>query len=222
MAKTFLEAINDSLKEVNIIQGSAGELTTFTDSARQTDIDLMIKSWNDALGEIKRIAVFRGEVAEGSFILADGTREYTLETDFLKMAVNPIDSTNVNMLLPYKGGYVQMKEDQLNPADFTGRPTKWVQNLNNTKLRINTTPGASEDGETYTYEYEKEDLLTLIADTFPFPDSAVEAVQDVAVQIWRRKRNKEFDERASVKGIALAVHLIIATQPKGHYARGTA
>ncbi|KKL73134.1 hypothetical protein LCGC14_2077920, partial [marine sediment metagenome] len=39
MAKTFLVAVNDTLRRVGVIAGDASALTTFTDSKRQRSID---------------------------------------------------------------------------------------------------------------------------------------------------------------------------------------
>ena len=73
MAVTFLQAVNETLKRVRVIQGDAGELVTstiastatgavatgaFTDSGRQTEIDLAIQLWQEGLHEIYAMGLF--------------------------------------------------------------------------------------------------------------------------------------------------------------------
>ncbi|KKK67927.1 hypothetical protein LCGC14_2949200 [marine sediment metagenome] len=44
MPYSFLEATNETLKRTGDIAGDAGDLTSFTDSARQTTVDVALKS----------------------------------------------------------------------------------------------------------------------------------------------------------------------------------
>src|SRR5216683_1546313 len=57
MAYTFLTAINNSLKRVQVIQGATGALTTFTAPAIQTDVDVMIMAWNEVIQDIATLPI---------------------------------------------------------------------------------------------------------------------------------------------------------------------
>lgn len=205
-ARTFLEAVNATLKETRIIAGSAGELTTFTDSARQADIDLMLKSWNDVLRFMRRFGIFTGETAESTITLATGVDGYSLASDYERMVGNPIDGTNKQELWPYPGGFLQLRSDRKDRSDYKGLPRNWVINPTSGELEIDTQPTSSEDGRVYTYVYEKTIELTLITDTFPFSNETVDALQDAVVQTFQRKTMGQFDKGVFNLSLSTAVH----------------
>lgn len=208
MAYTFLQKINSSLKEARIIQGTSGELTTFTDSSRQESIDRMIKSWNDAIDELYQIGTFKGEVATDTFTLVTGTREYSLASDFEEMTGDPVEPTNNNVLKPYPGGWPKMRVDQPDPDDYEGRPRFWTLNEVTGDLRIDTNPTSDENGEVYTYVYEKRINLSAITDTFPFSDDVADALESAAVQLFNRTKKTKFDDVLFQKSLARAAQRI--------------
>ena len=221
MGFTFLQKINSSLKRVKSIQGSSGELSSFTDSARQSDIDTMIRCWNDAIGELYKDTDLNGELKEGTITLVDGTVEYTLASDFIQMVGNPIDGTNDNELLPYNGdanaGYLKLRSDRKDASDYQGRPRAWVLNPTNGKLRLDATPTSSEAGEVYTYVYEKRLNLSATTDTFPFNDSVADALEPVAAQLWMKEKSGQFDTDIYMASMARAAGFLRGTKLRSHY-----
>ncbi len=217
MAYSFLNAINASLKEASLIKGADGELTTFVDSARQVDIDIMIKAWNDSIDALAGIGIMVGETSTSTITLVEDTREYSLPADFEAMAGDPTDSTNTNQLTEFPGGYIGMWNAQLDPDDFQGRPQHWAINPTTEKLRIDSDPTSGEAGEVYTFIYEKRINLSAVGDTFPFSDDVVDALQDAVVQTFNRKRKGQFDKDLHQRSLGRAARIWRQTQPRKTY-----
>jgi hypothetical protein len=195
VAISLLTAVNATLKRVSIIEGSSGELTTFTDSARQTSVDVMIDVWNEVVDTLYSLAdSLEGETASSTFTLALNDREYALASDYVRMIGNPINSTNNRILFPYPGGYQQMLVDQLDETQFTGAPLRWVVNPNNGEIRVDSHPTSSEVNDVYTYQYEKALNLSVVGDTFPFGDEIVQSLYPAVAQAWTRERQQQFDQ----------------------------
>lgn len=193
MAYTFLQGVNNLLREAQIIQT---DLSNFTDSARQDFIDGAITAWNDAIDNLRQIGIIKGETDSKTFTLVTSTREYTLDTDFEIMVGNPVDSTNVHILTEYPGGFLQMRVDQPDPSQFTGRPNRWTINPTTGDLRLDTDPTSGENGDIYTYIFEKRINLSVVGDSFPVSDQTIDALLDAAVQIFNRRKKRQFDAAA--------------------------
>ena len=99
MAKTFLQAVNATLKRARIIQGDAGDLTSFTDSARQNDVDLTIQLWNEVIHRMYNEGLFSQGTDEDTITLTLNEREYSLASDFEEFANERlIDQTNSQVM----------------------------------------------------------------------------------------------------------------------------
>jgi len=196
MAKNFLAAVNDVLKRTSIIQGDAGELTTFTSTERQVDVDIAKAVWNDMIQHIYSLDdQFPEGSREGRFTLATNTREYDLDTEFEMMAIDEIRTeTKGHIIIPYKGGFSQMWADQPDPADYTGQPRYYVINPDTGLLRLDTTPTSTENGDIYRYFYIRTLSMSATTDTFPFSDTVVECLTAGVAQLFLAERKKEFNE----------------------------
>lgn len=191
MAKSFLTAVNDLLKEAKIIQGDAGELTSFTSTERQTDVDSARSSWNDLLLEIySRDDSFPRASREGKFALVEGQREYALAADFEIMAADELrNETDGLRLTPYDGGYNKMWADQTSPDNWVGTPNHWALSPKANKIRIDRNPGSSDATNVYKYLYIKDLSMSLITDLFPFSDQVVMALTPAAAELYKFKRH---------------------------------
>lgn len=212
---TFLAAVNETLKRASIIIGSASELTTFTSSARQTDVDMMLSSWNDVIDQLYSTpGIERESLAEGSFTIStsgtDSGREYAVPSDFVSMAGNPINEADSHELKPFPGGFLAMDKARLDPDDFQGQPSWWVLSGINGNIRIDTTPTADENGDIYEFIYNKSINLTGTTDTFPFDDEVVRTLQDAVWQTWtlRRKSKADFNEATFQASMARAANMM--------------
>jgi len=218
---TLLAQLNSVLTQSSVIQS---DLTTFTDSAYQVPIDQGLQTINDIIDELfQRCRLTKPQAAASStFVLAQDDNEYALASDFEVMDINPIDTTNINTLFPYPGGFQQMVADIIDVTDFTGRPRFWAINTTNGQLRIDAMPTSSEVGETYTYYYKKEINLTGTTDTFPFSDETTRALNDAMVQTMNRKMKTDFDQGIFETSMARAAKFLRNQPARRGYARRAA
>jgi hypothetical protein len=223
MALTLLQTVNKVLRKVGSVQGDAGEIASFTDSSRQQDVDAAIDAINDTMDELFMLddrGAFpqRGQVASATFVLAADDFDYGLEADFVQLEGNPIDVTNNNILYPYPGGFYALREDYPDRSDFTGRPHHWVINPETGELEIDTTPTASEVGETYSYFYRKSTHLSLTTDTFGIPDDVIETLYDAFAHKWRAEQTpSDFSEALFVRSLARGAALLRSGPAIRHY-----
>src|SRR3990167_3759238 len=158
-------------------------------------VDNIIQIWNEVLHELYVKAAFTGEVKEGTITLSTGTREYAIATDFEQFTGDMkdnkafINSTIPHVMYEYPGGYEQMYADQPDPSVQSGRPNFYAINKANGKIRVDSTPTASENGEAYTYLYDKRLSLSTTTDTFPFSDTVVDAMLPVVTEVFRQDKN---------------------------------
>lgn len=190
MAKNFLAVVNDVLKRASVIQGDAGELTSFTDSSRQIDIDICKAAINDVIQEIYSLDdEFPRGTREGRFTLALNKREYTTETDFEMMAFdNMRNHADGHILLPYRGGFEQMWNDQPMPDDFQGQPNFWIINPSNGKIRIDVNPTSDTASSVFRYQYIKTLTLSATTDLLPFSDQSSDALGSAFAQAFKSER----------------------------------
>ncbi len=224
MALTFLQAVNASLKAAKFIQGSSGELTTFTDGARQSGIDLMIDSWNEVLTEFRKVGTIPNETAEGTLTLTTGNSSYSFSTmsitDFEQIVGNPIDATNKNDLTPYPkttlngdSGWLAMRQLIVDRSEHKGLPLYYAINTTNGNIEIDSEPTSTENGRAYVFVYEKRIALAAVSDTFPFSDTVVEELQIAVVEVFERKRKDKFDAGLYQAGMSGAAHF---ANPSGY------
>jgi hypothetical protein len=210
MTATLLSAVNGLFKRAKVIQGDSGALTSLTDSARQNYVDTAVKAWNDVIREIYSLArePMPTEYAESTITLATSTREYNLATDLETLRFPLIDQTNGRYIYEYPGGYEAMRAVQIIPANFTGMPLYACINPSNGKIRLDTAPTSSENGKVYNYGYDKRVALTLAADTFPFSDTVVDALELPATELWKRWNKDSFDGGNYNAGMGQAARIL--------------
>jgi hypothetical protein len=194
MAKTLLNATNEILKRVGLIAGDSGLLTTLTDSARQVAIDVAVQVVNEGIDELyaaSNVAKPNGQ-GESTVTLATADRSYALAAGLIRLRWPMVDKTNTQFLHQYPGGYNAMLIADPEQDD-TGLPVYAAINPVNGELHLDRAPTSVENGRVYTYQYDKELVLSLAADTVPFKDAVFRAMVPVWVQMWKRERRNEFD-----------------------------
>ena len=210
MPLVFLDAVNETLKRVGVIQGDAGELVTgtgtddeFTDSARQTDIDLAIQIWQESMHELLSLGLFANEASTATLTLVAGQREYTLATDavFERFAGKTEDTrvlrgaTTGLIVSLYPGGYDKMLVDQPVATDYTGDPGRYAISPVNGDIRLDAEPTADNAGDTYNALIETVQSLTstMATEAFLWSDTVTNALIPVVAETHNRKQKKEFD-----------------------------
>jgi hypothetical protein len=220
VAKTLLNGVNEVLKRVKVIAGDAGALTTLTDSARQTDIDMCVQVINEGVDELysRGSIALPKEQAESSFTLVDGTRAYELASDLVQLRWPMIDKTNTQYLSEFPGGYNRML--LLDPEqNDTGLPLFGAIRPTDAKLFLDRAPTSVEAGRIYTYQYDKDLELTLAADEFPFTNPVFRAMVPAWVQLWKRERRNEFDSGMFKASLGRAASLMTMQQPRTSWGR---
>jgi hypothetical protein len=216
--KTLLDAVNDLFRRAKIIAGDADVLTSLVDEARQADIDVAVQVINEGIDEL--YSVVDGELpagtAEGTITLVSGTRSYALATNFVRLHFPLIDKTNIRYLFNYEGGYLDLLE--LDPDESnTGTPMWSVIKPTDGTLYIYPTPGASEDGAIYTYQYDKDLELVAFTDTVPFNNFVFRAMLPAWYEIWKRERRSDFDQALFKASIGRAARRLLKVAASDDY-----
>ena len=227
MAKTYLVAVNDTLRRVGVIAGDASELTTFTDTQRQREVDIVLQVWNEIVHELYDLGSLQGEVADGSITLVTDTDNYAVPTDFEQMAGDTYKTrvmvkSDGGRLFEYPGGYRQMFIDQPDRADFTEASSYWAFNLTNNTFRLDKRPTSAENGDVFNFVFDKRINLSTISDTMPFSDTVTEALQSVVAEIFRIDMHGETrDPISSIAGFKRAASLITQKKRRRRYGQKT-
>lgn len=220
MAKTLLNGVNEVLKRVRVLSGAAEELTTLTDSSKQGFIDVAVQVWNEALEEIYESSdePFPNEQAENTITLATGDRSYALQTDLVQMRWPLIDKTNNQYIYQFPGGYNEMLV--FDPEqDDTGLPLYGAISPVNGELHLDRAPTANENGRVYTYQYDKELVLSAAADAFPCKDVVFRALVPAVAQLWNREQKRDFDGDLFRKSMGRAARYLSQTQRPKSWSR---
>jgi len=216
MAKTLLNATNEVLKKVRIINGDSGVLATLTDSPRQTYIDVAIQAWNEVVEQLysESDLPFPQELAEATITLATDTREYALADDLVQLRFPLLDETNGQYIIKYPGGYIDMVMSQSYPGNYTGLPTNCAIRETDGKLYVDRSPTSEFNGRIYKYRYDKDISLSAAADAVPFSDAVFRAVVPAVAEIWKRDQRSEFDAGIYKASMGRASRLLTKKQMK--------
>lgn len=212
MAKTLLDGVNEALKRVKIVRGDTGALTSLTDPAVQTHIDLMIQMWNESLDDLYGDTIKPKELAESTLTLATGDRDYALQTDLVELKFPLIDETNGNYIFEWEAGYMNLVTVQNIPDSWEGLPYYAVIRPTDGELYMDRIPTAQENGRIYKYRYDKDLVLAAAADTMPFTDAVFRAMVPVVAQKFSRERKRAFNEDEFRSSLGRAAALLATTE----------
>jgi hypothetical protein len=242
VAITFIQAVNSTLKRTRTIQGDAGELATstvtstatglvateaFTDSGRQTEIDVAIQLWQEAVHEIYGLGLFPNEAASATITLTDGTREYDMPSDFERVAGKDYEervlraATTGLVAHEYRGGYARMLRDQAMATDYLGDPNFWAISPVNGKMRLDREATSAQDGQTWNMLYEKSLALTstMATETLPFSDTVAAALVPVVAEGHNRIFKKTFDPGMFQTSIVRSLDYLTKNQRRRRYGK---
>ena len=218
MAKTLLNCVNEILKRVGQIHGDSDALQVLTSGARQRSIDVSVQVINEGIDELYSVShvALPNEVAEGTVTLATGDKSYALASDLVQMRWPLIDKTNTQFIYRYPGDYVDML--RLDPEqDDTGTPYWGIVSPVNGELFLDRSPSSAVNGNVYTYQYDKNLVLSDAADTVPFNDIVFRAMVPAWVQLYRRDIQNDFDEAIFRVSMGRASRLLTQEQPRDHW-----
>lgn len=203
MAKTLLNGVNETFKQLSLIAGDAAELASLTDSARQSWIDSSVQSWNEAIDEVYSLVglPLPNVMTEATITLVASDRDYALASDLVRLYFPLLDKTNGRYIVEYPGGYMAMFNDQPQPANWTGLPWAAAIRPSDGELYLDRIPQSAEAGLVYTYRYEKDTALESASDTVPFTDATFRAMVPAVAQLMNAKMRQSFD--AGIYGMSI-------------------
>lgn len=218
MAKTLLNSVNEILKRAGIIAGDAGALSSLTDTARQHWIDTAVQVINEGITDLYATAelAMPNEQSSSTIVLATGDRDYALAADLVQVRWPFIDRTNNQYLTEYPGGYNAMLVADPEQDD-TGLPHWGAIRPTDGQLFLDRAPTSAENGNTYTYQYDKSLVMTAAANTVPFNDVVFGKMVPVWVQLWKRENRNEFDGELYRLNLGTASALLSMKQPRTSY-----
>jgi len=187
MAQSLLDLVNEVLRKAGFITGESGLLTSLTDAARQVEIDIAKRNWNTAISELYSLSKvpYPQEEKTATITLITGQREYTLPSDLVQIRFPLIFEADQHRVDEYPGGFERLRVDQLDPSNWTGRPTFAVISPINDKLRFDYEPTSAENGDQYTLYYDRELFLDVAADTVAFSDVVARHMVEVVLVDWK-------------------------------------
>lgn len=197
MPYTLLEATNLLLTHVREVD-SRGPLTSLTDSARQTKIDLAIRSWNSAVAMLFELSAkpVPTQAREADLTLEQGKRIYPLAKELIHLywpirhkntSTQEAQGYQIHLYSPNEadGGYMRLLAEDIPQGRREGRPLRAAFTATRRELIMDRIPTEAEDGQIYTYTYSRRLHLASEEDTFPFGDATVDALVPAAAELWR-------------------------------------
>jgi hypothetical protein len=220
MAYSFLQVVNKTLQKARELGGDSNLLTTFDDSARQTRINIARQAWLTVIQELfdLRDEPFPQESKTSTITLVEGTssndwgREYDLPADFTLLRFPLINETNGYTICEYPGGYDKMREDQLQPRQFKGRPEYACISPMTGALRMDTDPQSEDAGIVYQLYYDRYIKPYNEFDLLPFADNIADALVPATVEIYNRDMKQSFDQARYAMEFARAARQLSRVQ----------
>ena len=215
MAKTLLNSVNEIFRRVSLVAGDSGLLTSLTDSARQVDVDVAVQAVNEGIDELYSTTgrAMPNQQSSSTVTLATNTRNYTLASDLVRLHWPLIDRTHNQYIYEFGEGYDGIL--LLDPEqDDTGQPFYGVIRPTDGALFLDRAPTSTYNGYVYTYQYDKDMVMSAASDTVPFDNAVFRAMVPAWVQIWKRERRNEFDDVLFRASIGRAARLLPQVGPR--------
>lgn len=182
---TFISVVSDVLRQNGILSGNDSDVTAFTDTQHQASIQLAITSVQSVLNQLTSETLIPYERADGTITFASGTRTYALPSDFVRFAnakpfmlqLDSNDNSDGRLLYEYPGGVEALSNTILDYREQSGTPINWYMTGGSTEqVGFWQVPDTTVDTLKVRFEYEKEVMVTVAADTLPFTIAS----QDIA------------------------------------------
>ena len=209
MSKKLIDGVNDVLKRAQIVN-SNNQLTSLTNSGKQVFIDCAVQSWGEAVDQIYSKAKLQmpNQAEEDSITLVSGVREYDLPCDMVQIRWPLHEETEGRFINKYPGGYTELKNALVQPANYTGQPTAGAISPVDGTLFIDMLPSASEAGNEYKFTYWKDLTLSKANDVFPFSDTVFRALVPVVTEVWKYYQNNRYTNEIAKVNYGRAVRAL--------------
>lgn len=215
MAKTLLDGTNDLLIKVGALNSDSGLLTSLTDSARQTPIDVAVQSINEALDEVYLLPGMGpkpNQLFERTITLCTDVRAYTLHSSLIRLReeFHLYDSDNNHTIVilhdeddAYRRLILRDPEE-----DDTGLPSFCTIRPTDSKLIFDRTPTSDEDARVYKYRFDSDMALASATDEFQMTDPAFRGLVVAAAEMWKLHRHREFNRALFDNGLGRCARLL--------------
>ena len=167
----FVDAVNRIFRQNGILRGDTDDITTFSDTAHSSTIQLARLAVENELVELVSDRLIPKErKTTGSLSLMASTRTYSLATDFVRFYGTPhlYDSANGRQVYEYDGGLEKLQTDIFTYATQTGYPAWWYWEPGNTTYKQIGFFLVPDGSYTMTYDYEASVLISAYTDNLPF------------------------------------------------------
>lgn len=193
---TLLDCVNQTLMRANWIDtANVGLLSSLTYSPLQHEIDICVQVVNEGVDELYNSTDISLplEGAESSITLATGTREYSLASNLVVLTWPIVNRVNNQYLTQWQGTYNDflLIDPQQNQS---GLPILAMISPITGFLRVDRAPDSTNNGQVYTYEYQKDTGMVNSTDTVPFNNTVFRSMVPVWVQLLKRELRNEFDQ----------------------------
>lgn len=163
----FLNAVTRVMRAETILRGDTDAPTTFSDLQHGATIQLAMLSIQDELNELTADTILPYEHSTtGSISSVNGTRSYSLASDFTRFFGVPMLLTGTTQIFEYRGGEERLKVAFPSYKTDPGTPSWFYFDLATTK-KIALYPVPTK-ADSYTYDYEKDVSVTNETDILPF------------------------------------------------------
>jgi len=163
----FIAAVTRIMRAETILRGDTDAPTTFSDLQHGATIQLAQVAIQDELNELTSDNILPYEHStSGSIATTNGTRSYSLASDFTRFYGVPMLLTGTTQIFEYRGGEERLKLVFPSYKTDAGTPSWFYFDLATTK-KIAFYP-VPTSADTYTYDYEKDVSVTSATDTLPF------------------------------------------------------
>lgn len=169
---TFLEALNNILRDESVISGDDGDITSFSDSQHSAAINLAKRAITKEMASLAASRVLPYEEVDGSLDLIPGARFYDLPSDFIQFvdecpAFQVIENSRVDRLIyEMAGGEEKLKRMVIDYKTQEGDPTYWYKK-NATTKQVAFYP-IPDEALTLNYQYQRNILPVTEEDNLPF------------------------------------------------------
>lgn len=166
----FLACVNRILRANGQIRGDTDEITAFTDTQHNASINIAILAVQDELGDLVSDRLIPYERRYGDITLSSGSVQNLLEDDFVRFYGTPFfyNAAQNRQIFEYPGGLDKLRLDVPTYTTQTGAPNWWYFNPGAARyVAFFPVPGAAEDGQEWTYDYEASVMVDESSDLIP-------------------------------------------------------
>lgn len=112
---------------------------------------------------------------------------------------------------------MQMRSDQIFESSETGLPYYGAIDPTDGSFYMDKIPTSNENGNVFTYWYDKDLEMSATTDTFPFNNHVYLSLVRVVAEKWREENKQTFNQRIHDMWLARAASYLNQTERKGSW-----